>query len=156
MTFLFAILLAQAAQHPCVEDAKRLCSGVQPGQGRIAACLKEHKDQLSSGCKANIARFKEGAQACQADVEKLCPGTKPGPERHACMQQHKDEVSPGCKEFFSELMEQRGEMRDAMRACKGDAQKFCKDVKAGEGRIAACLKQHQGELSKGCAAHLGP
>jgi cysteine rich repeat protein len=154
MTILLAMLLAQAAQHPCVEDAKKLCAGIQPGQGRIAACLKEHKDQLSSGCKANIAHFREGAQACQADVERLCPGIKAGPERHACMQQHKDQVSPECREFFSEAMERRGEMQDAMRDCQGDAQKFCKGVKPGEGRVLDCLKQHQGELSQACGARV--
>ncbi len=35
----------------CAPDAQRLCSGVQPGGGRILACLKAHKDQLSSQCK---------------------------------------------------------------------------------------------------------
>ncbi len=154
MTFLLAILMAQAAQHPCVDDAKRLCPDVKPGQGRVAACLKQHKDELSAGCKANIARFREGAQSCQADVERLCPGTKPGPERHACMQQHKDQVSPECREFFGEVMQRRGEMREAAHACRGDAEKFCKDVKPGEGRIVECLRQHQGELSKECAAQV--
>lgn len=153
MTLLVAILLAQAA-HPCVDDAKKLCPGVEPGQGRIAACLKEHKDQLSQGCKANIARFREGAEACQADVRKLCPDAKAGPERHRCMQQHKDEVSPACRDFFAEGMKRRAETREGLRACRGDAQKLCKDVKAGAGRIADCLRQHQGELSERCAAQL--
>ena len=35
----------------CADDAKKLCAGVQPGGGRIVACLKEHKDSLSDGCK---------------------------------------------------------------------------------------------------------
>jgi hypothetical protein len=153
MTLLIAILLAQAS-HPCMDDAKKLCGDVKPGQGRVAACLKQHKDQLSAGCKANIAKFREGAQSCQQDVERLCPGTKAGPERHACMQQHKDEVSPECREFFGKAMERRGEMRQAMRACRGDIQKLCKDVKAGEGRIADCLREHKGELSQGCAAQI--
>jgi hypothetical protein len=154
MTILFAILLAQAAQHPCMDDAKKLCPDVKPGQGRIAACLKAHEDHLSEGCKANIAKFREGAQSCEADVERLCPGTKPGPERRSCMQQHKDKVSPECREFFGQVMERRGEARDAMRACHGDVQKLCKDVKPGEGRILECLKQHQAELSQGCAAQV--
>lgn len=154
MTLLLAILLAQVAQHPCVEDAKKLCPGVEPGQGRVAACLKEHKDQLSQACKGNIARFREGAQSCEADVQRLCPGKKPGMERQTCMQQHKDEVSPGCREFFGQAIQRRGETREAIRACRGDAQKFCKDVKAGEGRIAQCLEQHRSELSENCASHL--
>lgn len=35
-------------------------------------------------------------------------------------------------------------------ACRSDAQKFCKDIQPGGGRIALCLKQHESELSSGC------
>jgi hypothetical protein len=37
------------------------------------------------------------------------------------------------------------------KACAEDAKKLCTDVKAGDGRIAKCLKQHGQELSQGCA-----
>lgn len=154
MTFLFAILLAQAAQRPCMDDAKRLCAGVQPGQGRIVACLKEHKDQVSEACRKRVAQFREDMMACEADAEKLCPGIRAGPERRRCMQQHRDQVSPECRELFQQAAERREEGREAVRACRGDVQKFCKDVKPGEGRIVQCLQQHQGELSQGCAASI--
>jgi arylformamidase len=32
-----------------------LCAGVQPGGGRIRDCMKEHRAQLSAGCKMAIA-----------------------------------------------------------------------------------------------------
>jgi len=35
----------------CADDAKKLCAGVPLGGGRMVACLKEHKDQLSDRCK---------------------------------------------------------------------------------------------------------
>jgi len=41
-------------------------------------------------------------------------------------------------------------MADAQAACAGDVQKLCAGVPAGGGRIVACLKQHQAELSSGC------
>jgi hypothetical protein len=40
-----------AIQAACAGDAQKLCAGVQPGGGRIVACLKEHKDALSAQCK---------------------------------------------------------------------------------------------------------
>ena len=152
MTMLIALLLAQA--HPCVADAQKLCPDVKPGGGRIAACLKEHKDQVSAQCKARIAQFREEAESCKADVEKLCPNTKPGPERRACMQQHKDQVSPECKQFYEQVMQRRGDMREAMQSCRGDVAKFCKDATPGGGRIMECLQQHKSELSPDCSAKL--
>jgi len=38
----------------CENDIKSLCAGVQPGGGRIKSCIKEHRDQLSSGCKSAL------------------------------------------------------------------------------------------------------
>ena len=35
----------------CADDAQKLCAGVQPGGGRIVACLREHQDALSDRCK---------------------------------------------------------------------------------------------------------
>lgn len=39
---------------PCKTDVEKLCPGVQPGGGRIAACLRDHKEQVSDACKAKI------------------------------------------------------------------------------------------------------
>jgi len=39
------------------------------------------------------------------------------------------------------------------RPCRADEEKFCKDVKPGEGRIIACLKAHEAELSADCKAN---
>jgi len=35
-------------------------------------------------------------------------------------------------------------------ACQSDAKRFCKDVKAGGGRIVKCLREHESELAAGC------
>jgi hypothetical protein len=50
-----AAMLA-ALRAGCAADAQRLCAGVQPGGGRILACLKEHKDALSDQCKQAAAQ----------------------------------------------------------------------------------------------------
>ncbi len=43
----------QAAEAPlalCKADAERMCAGIAPGDGKIIACLKQHKDEVSVGC----------------------------------------------------------------------------------------------------------
>ena len=81
----------------CKPDAEKLCKGVQPGQGRIARCLVEHKDQLSAGCREKIAQA-ESKHPCMKDIETLCKGVQPGEGRIAqCLKQHEAELSAECK-----------------------------------------------------------
>ena len=38
--------------------------------------------------------------------------------------------------------------------CAADRDKFCKDVIAAKGDVAACMKQHEAELSDACKEKL--
>lgn len=40
----------------CGRDISEYCQGVEPGQGRVLKCLKEHEANLSPECRAMIAR----------------------------------------------------------------------------------------------------
>ena len=42
----------------CKADVARLCPGVQMGGGRIIACLKEHKEEVSIGCGKALQAMK--------------------------------------------------------------------------------------------------
>jgi hypothetical protein len=42
----------------------------------------------------------------------------------------------------------------AQDACKADAEKLCKGITPGAGRIIACLKSHESELSPACKEKL--
>jgi hypothetical protein len=50
----------------CADDAQRLCAGVQPGGGRVLACLKEHKDALSDRCKQAARPTGRGSERRQS------------------------------------------------------------------------------------------
>jgi hypothetical protein len=56
----------------CITDIKTLCGSVQPGGGRIRECFREHRAQLSDGCKVALAerraerRQNKGAQGSEA------------------------------------------------------------------------------------------
>jgi hypothetical protein len=75
--------LAQAGNQPslaalrtaCADDAQKLCAGVQPGGGRIVACLKEHKDSLSDQCKqaAGLAASPNGSSSPPAASSPATP-----------------------------------------------------------------------------------
>ena len=43
----------------CKADVEKLCSGVQRGGGRIAACLKQNEAQVSAGCKDALANARQ-------------------------------------------------------------------------------------------------
>jgi hypothetical protein len=42
---------ARAVLGACKPDIARFCSQIQPGQGRVKACMKEHIHELSDPCK---------------------------------------------------------------------------------------------------------
>jgi hypothetical protein len=44
--------------------------------------------------------------------------------------------------------------RAAGEPCTAEINKFCKDVKPGEGRIIKCLREHDAELSGACRANV--
>jgi Cysteine rich repeat len=52
--------LAQQAEAMkyCKADVARLCPGVQMGGGRIIACLKAHKEEMSIGCGKALQAMK--------------------------------------------------------------------------------------------------
>jgi hypothetical protein len=115
-----------AIRAACADDAQKLCAGMQPGGGRIVACLKEHKDSLSDRCKqaagvpvnpasgsepsaaaqrppaaANAASAPAGAPAATASSTGAAGGSpdKPAPAHKAA---HANADKPGAAEKFTE------------------------------------------------------
>jgi hypothetical protein len=89
---------------------------------------------------------------CADDVAKYCKDVKPGDGRIArCLKENEKQLSPACK---SSIEESKKRIKDAHQACEADAQKFCKDVKPGQGRIVKCLREHEKDLSPQCKAKM--
>lgn len=49
---------ARAAARACRADAQKFCQGVQPGGGRLVACLQGHEADLSAGCRDTLKGVK--------------------------------------------------------------------------------------------------
>lgn len=132
---------AEKGKGPCAEDAAKFCKDVKPGEGRVAACLKEHEKELSQACVDRKALAKEKR------------GNKKG---GACVGAYEKGFSSGFKRGFRMRAglgpEDGKKFAGAGKACAADREKFCAGVKPGEGRLRDCLQKNLKGLSEGCKA----
>ena len=98
-----AVAVAQEAGKPCAGDIKTLCAGIQPGEGRIKACIRSHLTDLSPTCQDRVLTVAVTRKVCKTDVTKLCAGIVPGTGGiRACMKLHMAELSDPCKDAMSQ------------------------------------------------------
>jgi hypothetical protein len=94
---------AQQAGKPCAGDIKTLCAGIQPGEGRIKACIESHLTDLSPTCEDRVLTVAVTGKVCKTDVAKLCAGIVPGTGGiRACIKSHMAEVSDSCRDAMSQ------------------------------------------------------
>src|SRR5215203_1655541 len=65
---------AQPRPRPCTIDIHAYCTDIQPGGGRVAACIKEHMGDFSPACKSRLIGAIVGTRECAADVKAQCTG----------------------------------------------------------------------------------
>lgn len=102
---------------------------------------------------SGVSVAEEGG-ACSIDIKKYCSDVPAGEGRIVkCLKDHDHELSPDCKAKGQAAKEK---IKDAVQACKTDAEKYCARIPAGGGRIKRCLKgQGKTKLSAECASSLG-
>ena len=105
----------QKLRMACGEDLTKYCSTVTPGEGRLLHCMIAHEDKITTKCDYALysaARNLEGAidtieqvaDACGADMEKLCADVQEGSGRIAqCMVSKKSTASPACQKVLDLL-----------------------------------------------------
>lgn len=96
------VTLAQDAGRPCQADVEKYCAEVEPGGGRIAACLRQHRSELSEECKTQGQEMRKrrlaAREACDDDVEKFCQDVEPGEGRVVtCLKDHMRDLSRECR-----------------------------------------------------------
>jgi hypothetical protein len=93
---------AAAQQGPvrqaCGADISQACAGVQQGDGRITACIREHFSQLSASCRTALISGVTITKACRVGYQQLCAGVEPGGGRsQTCMKDHFAELDEACQ-----------------------------------------------------------
>ena len=61
----------------CKADVEKLCSGVQRGSGRIAACLKQNEAQVSAACKDALSKSREKGATPGSSSPQSSPKSSP-------------------------------------------------------------------------------
>ena len=94
-----AMAQGAAVRQACGPEIQQHCAGVEPGEGRLRACVKEHFAAFSEPCKQAMLSSVAVVRACKADVQRTCPDIQPGGGRiQACMKDHFAEYSDSCKQ----------------------------------------------------------
>jgi hypothetical protein len=96
------VLAEPVAGKACKADLDKVCPGVEPGQGRILACLEGKTDQLSQACKDDVSKkFNALYKACRTDATKLCPGVEMGGGKLLqCLGDNEAALSSSCKKVW--------------------------------------------------------
>jgi hypothetical protein len=94
-----AMAQGMAVRQACGPEIQQHCAGVEPGEGRLRDCVKEHFAAFSEKCKQALLSSVALVRACKPDVQRTCPDIQPGAGRiQACMKDHFAEYSDRCKQ----------------------------------------------------------
>ena len=94
-------------------------------------------------------------KACSKELSTFCKGVPEGQGRIlACLYAFQDKVSDACAYAVYDAADQLESAATAVKfaynQCQADLQKFCADVKMGEGRGLSCLQKHDKDVSQQC------
>jgi hypothetical protein len=98
-------------------------------------------------------------RGCDADREILCPGLPANSKNSLmCLMAYEANLSESCKVGIVEaaVAAELGllAIEYSINACEADADKYCRDIEPGEGRIISCLKKHEKSLDEKCTSTL--
>ncbi|MDX1405550.1 MAG: cysteine rich repeat-containing protein [Woeseiaceae bacterium] len=112
---------------------------------------------LVAGMAANAQEslLEHLVSACKTDIRNYCSQVTPGNGRMLhCMAAHEDKISGQCQYAFyqaASILEQLAVATAYVASeCAADIEKHCGDVRMGEGRILACLEDHEEVLGDAC------
>lgn len=155
----------------CSGDAKKLCKGVNPGEGRVQYCLRSQRAQLTWDCQSELFRQElensddirlsvQLLRKCAQDKKRYCDDVQPGNARvKDCLEDHRDkqDFSSECRSELESMMKRRaGDFRLDSRLrelCRTDIEDICgferqslDPVKGDDGRVSECLQDYRDEL----------
>lgn len=159
------------------EEIQSLCPDVTPGGGRILECLRAGSQKIirSSPCHQKLFHTQQEvnsdshvdvllARECGEEIKYFCSGPRVD-NLVFCLSMNINKEgfnTARCGKIVRErLIEQNSDSRLSPRlhkSCKLDIIKFCSNVRPGEGRVIACLKDvfvsPKSRLTTSCKEHI--
>ncbi|CAI7816275.1 unnamed protein product [Closterium sp. NIES-53] len=160
----------------CLEDKRRFCPDVLPGDARVKDCLESHlhDSDFSKTCKVEFEHMMERrasdfrldfnlrkycaediSTTCYQDAEDVVDVANRDAKVIECLQDYRGELKdPRCRQQVHQLTKRASEdirfNRPLAQACKDDSAKLCKDVPPGHARVLLCLQEHRKGLTSNC------
>lgn len=101
--------------YACADDVADYCDAVDPGYGRLMACLYGHETVISEGCAAAMAdtadlidlffeRMRYVTQQCGDDIFSLCSDVPVGQGRiFTCLYEARSDLSESCRGVIDQI-----------------------------------------------------
>jgi hypothetical protein len=162
------------AYEACRGDVASFCPSVQPGKGRVHACLLKNRAELSPACAAvefqnrevesgDIGMSPEANRACGRVMKKLCPDVQPGHgegKMWACLFEQRS--SPDMPSQCAEVVRAHEQLTHTefflnpslSKRCGGEAERLCPSELAkaskkdftSHGAVISCLITKRSEI----------
>jgi Cysteine rich repeat len=94
-------------------------------------------------------------KGCDKELKTYCKDVTPGEGRGlACLYAFSDKLSARCEyalyDAAAQLERAVAALSYTANECRDDLEKFCADIKPGQGRLLQCIEKNDAKLSKRC------
>jgi hypothetical protein len=94
-------------------------------------------------------------KGCKTELDTYCKAVTPGEGRVlACLYAYSDKLSGQCEYALYDAAAQLERALTALtyvtNECRDDLQKYCANIKPGEGRLLACMDKNEKQVSNRC------
>ncbi len=110
---------------------------------------------FNGGAMAQQSLVDSVLKGCDKELKTYCKDVTPGEGRVlACLYAHSDKLSGQCEYALYDAAAQLERALTALtyvaNECRDDLEKFCSNIKPGEGRLLQCIDKNNAKVSNRC------
>ena len=106
LSFLLVSSAVAEPRLPCAAEIQKVCAKVDPGEGRIAACIKENLKDLPA-CKDRLSKVAAADKACREDVKKQCGDVRGRAQKVKCVAGALSDLGDACKTAIASVVSRK-------------------------------------------------